>query len=365
MPTLLDLIGIEPPADDRRRRAVADRGRELRAVARRRRRAERPRHPVLRDARLPGALPRRLEGGRVPPAAVHRLRRQRRAASPSTTTCGSCTTSPRTSRRSHDLAAERAREARAELQELWWEEAERYQVLPLNNQPGRFGDRRFRRDRYEYHPGIGPLPEAHGAEPARTGRFVIAAELDVPADGAVDGVIVAHGGHAGGYALYLAGPAPALRLQLPRHRDHDGVGRASSCRRARSRRRSSSRTAGDGRVRRRAVLRRRARRRGHDPAHARPITYGMTRLRRRLPARRADLPRPGGPRRDHARRAPQGRHRGPRAAHAATPTRRSARTSPPSSPTPGFCGRSRLDAGGRERSAERGRPRRRAGSPTG
>jgi len=29
-----------------------------------------------------------------------------------------------------------------ELQELWWSEAERNQVLPLNNQSGRFGDRR-------------------------------------------------------------------------------------------------------------------------------------------------------------------------------------------------------------------------------
>ena len=41
--------------------------------------ADAPRHAVLRDARLTGALPRRLEGGRVPPAAVPRLRRQRRA----------------------------------------------------------------------------------------------------------------------------------------------------------------------------------------------------------------------------------------------------------------------------------------------
>ena len=36
------------------------------------------RHAVLRDARVAGAVPRRLEGGRVPPHAVHRLRRHRR-----------------------------------------------------------------------------------------------------------------------------------------------------------------------------------------------------------------------------------------------------------------------------------------------
>ena len=66
MPTLLDLIGIERARRHRRRRADADRRCELRADAARRRRAERARHPVLRDARLAGALPRRVEGGRVP-----------------------------------------------------------------------------------------------------------------------------------------------------------------------------------------------------------------------------------------------------------------------------------------------------------
>jgi arylsulfatase len=35
--------------------------------------------------------------------------------------------------------------------------------------------------------------------------FQIAAELDIPEAGGVDGVIVAHGSHAGGYALYIAG----------------------------------------------------------------------------------------------------------------------------------------------------------------
>ena len=69
MPTLLELIGIEPPDVDRRRRADADRGGELRrARSTDAERAERARHPVLRDARLAGALPRRLEGGGVPPA---------------------------------------------------------------------------------------------------------------------------------------------------------------------------------------------------------------------------------------------------------------------------------------------------------
>ena len=48
----------------------------------------------------------------------------------------------------------------AELEDLWWAEAAKYQVLPLNNQPGRFGDPRYRRNRYEFFDGVGPLPEA-------------------------------------------------------------------------------------------------------------------------------------------------------------------------------------------------------------
>ena len=51
-----------------------------------------------------------------------------------------------------DLAAAEPERLR-QLIELWWSEAERNQVLPLNNQPGRHADRRHRRERYEYHAG--------------------------------------------------------------------------------------------------------------------------------------------------------------------------------------------------------------------
>ena len=103
----------------------------------------------------------------------------------------------------HDVAADHPGKLK-ELQDLWWSEAERYQVLPLNNQPWLHGDRRFLRERHVYYPGIGHLPQA--IAPDLRGRsFTMAAELDVPADGAVDGTIVAHGSHSGGYVLYLAG----------------------------------------------------------------------------------------------------------------------------------------------------------------
>ena len=102
-----------------------------------------------------------------------------------------------------DVAADHP-EKLAELQALWWREAEANQVLPLNNQPGRFGDRRFRRKRYVFRPGISSLPEAL-APNLRNRPFQISAALDVPTDGPCDGVLVGHGGHSGGYALYLAG----------------------------------------------------------------------------------------------------------------------------------------------------------------
>ncbi|MGH9084670.1 MAG: arylsulfatase [Acidimicrobiales bacterium] len=103
----------------------------------------------------------------------------------------------------HDLAREHPGKL-AELQERWWEEAARNRVLPLNNQPGRFGDRRFRRQRYVFRPGVGSIPEAM-APNVRNRAFAIEALLDVPPDGPTDGVIVGHGGHSGGYAVYLGG----------------------------------------------------------------------------------------------------------------------------------------------------------------
>ncbi len=103
-----------------------------------------------------------------------------------------------------DNVADQYPEKLRELQALWWSEADRNQVLPLNNQPGRFGDSRHRRDRYVYHAGISSLPES-AAPNLRNRAFQIAAALSVDALSPCDGIIVAHGGHSGGYALYVAG----------------------------------------------------------------------------------------------------------------------------------------------------------------
>ena len=90
----------------------------------------------------------------------------------------------------------------AELKDLWWREAERFQVLPLNNQPGLFGDPRYRRDRYEFLGQVGPLAEAL-APNLKNRSFVIAAELVPQPDRVPTGVIAAHGSHAGGYVLFI------------------------------------------------------------------------------------------------------------------------------------------------------------------
>ena len=103
VPTVLDALGIEPPATHPRRDPVTDPRRQLRAHLRRRRRRDAPPHPVLRDVRAPRHRPRRLAGG-LPLArplvrrgrqAVRHADHRRDARPTSTPTTGSSTTSPR------------------------------------------------------------------------------------------------------------------------------------------------------------------------------------------------------------------------------------------------------------------------------
>ena len=74
-------------------------------------------------------------------------------------------------------------------------------MLPLTNQPGRHGDRRYRRERYEFAAGVGVIPEAVAPNLRNRGWRIIA-EID-PGAHAVEGVIACHGSAAAGYALYV------------------------------------------------------------------------------------------------------------------------------------------------------------------
>ena len=91
----------------------------------------------------------------------------------------------------------------AELIELWWSEAERNQVLPITNMPGKHNDSRHRRERYEFRPGIGALPETV-APNLRNRMWRITATVTPDINGLAEGVICAHGSASAGYSLYVA-----------------------------------------------------------------------------------------------------------------------------------------------------------------
>jgi arylsulfatase len=106
----------------------------------------------------------------------------------------------------HDLASERP-EKLQELIDRWWVEAERYQVLPLDNAPFEaiFGERTQgnTRTRYVYYPNGGPVPERDAVN-VRNRSHTITAEVSIPAAGA-EGVLLAQGSSFGGYALFVQG----------------------------------------------------------------------------------------------------------------------------------------------------------------
>ena len=91
------------------------------------------------------------------------------------------------------------------LVELWWKEAEKHQVLPLDD---RFRERfvvsanrhHGARKRYVFHAGMGHLP-SEVAPDARSRSYLIEADARVTAG--CEGVLIAHGDATTGYSLYL------------------------------------------------------------------------------------------------------------------------------------------------------------------
>jgi arylsulfatase len=123
----------------------------------------------------------------------------------------------------HDLAEAEPEKLR-ELQDLWWREAERYQVLPLDNragvaiaEPPPTGLRP--RTRFEYLPGGGMVPEVVAVDVKRRSH-TITAEVEIPSAGA-EGVLLAMGGILGGYTLYvLDGRLQYVHNFVGRREDH-------------------------------------------------------------------------------------------------------------------------------------------------
>ncbi|MBW2085581.1 MAG: arylsulfatase [Deltaproteobacteria bacterium] len=105
----------------------------------------------------------------------------------------------------HDLA-ELYPEKLAEMVDLWWREAEKYQVLPLDDRTNeRFHIDKPPRDKdrkaFTYYPDTAKTPGS-AAPPIRNRSHYIQAEVDIPEEGA-EGVLMAHGGRFAGYALYI------------------------------------------------------------------------------------------------------------------------------------------------------------------
>jgi arylsulfatase len=96
-----------------------------------------------------------------------------------------------------------------ELEALFWTEAEKYSVLPLDwraverlnaelqGRPSLAG----KRNRFVYYPGQIALPDG-ASPPVLNKSFSVTAEIDIPDRGA-EGMIYTHGGLTGGYGIYL------------------------------------------------------------------------------------------------------------------------------------------------------------------
>jgi arylsulfatase len=116
---------------------------------------------------------------------------------------------------SHDLADQNPEKLR-ELQELWWSEAARYDVLPLDGRktPRLSAELQGRptltgkRTSFSYYPGVLALPS--GSAPAVLNKsFSITADVEVR-DAASEGAILSLGGSDGGYGVYVRDGRPVF-----------------------------------------------------------------------------------------------------------------------------------------------------------
>jgi arylsulfatase A-like enzyme len=125
----------------------------------------------------------------------------------------------------NDLAKANPKKLR-EMQDLWWIEASKYNVLPLDwrgverlnselmGRPSLTGDRKT----FVYYPGQIGLPNE--ASPRILNKsWTLTADVEVPETG-VEGMIATHGGLVGGYGLYVRDGKPTfvynyLELERP------------------------------------------------------------------------------------------------------------------------------------------------------
>lgn len=109
---------------------------------------------------------------------------------------------------SEDLAARNPKKLK-ELEDLFWKEAEKNNVLPLDwraverlnaelqGRPSLAG----KRNKYVYFPGQIALPDG-ASPPVLNKSFTVTMDFEIPEDGA-EGMIFTNGGLTGGYGIYL------------------------------------------------------------------------------------------------------------------------------------------------------------------
>lgn len=114
-----------------------------------------------------------------------------------------------------DLAKTNPQKVR-EMQDMWWVEASKYNVLPLDwrgverlngeamGRPSLTGERK----RFTYYPGQTALPN-EAAPRILNKSWTINAEIEMTKNGA-EGMLITHGGMVGGYGLYLKGGKPTF-----------------------------------------------------------------------------------------------------------------------------------------------------------
>jgi arylsulfatase A-like enzyme len=115
--------------------------------------------------------------------------------------------------------AEREPARLKELQELFWKEAEKYQVLPLDDRFIERADPSLRpsliagRTSFTYFSGANRIPESSSPN-IKNKSHKITATIDVPKDGPTDGALVAAGGVVGGYGLYVRNGKPTYEYNF-------------------------------------------------------------------------------------------------------------------------------------------------------
>jgi hypothetical protein len=122
-----------------------------------------------------------------------------------------------------DLAQQNPKKLR-ELQDLWWAEAARYNVLPLDSSFAERFDTAIRpsltagRTTFTYGGPMVRIPE--GATPdTKNKSFTVAADVEIPAGGA-DGVLATLGGRFGGWALLVSDGKPIFAYAFSNQDKH-------------------------------------------------------------------------------------------------------------------------------------------------